>query len=467
MTDPRMSAPIAGLPDALAATPDVASVRLGTVIVGPDALAELSGVVSAVRGPRSGPVVVLTDAVPYARGDDPDIKATLVGSLAAERVTIGPSVAGDEARVHADEETVAEVLRRTRDADVLVSIGSGTLTDLGKVAAAQHDVPLVVVQSAASVNGFTDDQSVLLRDGAKRTTPSRYPDALVADTGIIGRAPLSLNAAGVGDLMSMFVAPADWLLASTLGMGPAYQQGLIDLVRPHGPRLLELAHGLEAGVAADVEDLTRLLALSGLTMGLAGCTAPSSGTEHVISHLLEMRLGEGAAWHGLQVGVATVVAVGLWQRVRRHLAQGGASFTLPDVDAVRGRVFEAFMPLDPSGRTARECWDGYARKLTWLTENPGRIESLLADWGRLDGALDPILMTPGGLADGLRGSAVPLRFTELGEGYDRATVEWAVAHGHLMRDRFTVADLADLLGIWDADDAAALLDDLAADGLAL
>ena len=73
MTDARMPAPIAGLSEALAATPGRPSVRLGTVIVGADALAELSGVVSAVRGQRSGPIVVLTDAVAYPRGGDPDI----------------------------------------------------------------------------------------------------------------------------------------------------------------------------------------------------------------------------------------------------------------------------------------------------------------------------------------------------------------------------------------------------------
>ncbi len=334
---------------------------------------------------------------------------------------------------------MAAVVTGTRAASVLVTIGSGTLTDLGKVAAAEHGIPLVV-QSAASVNGFTDDQSVLLRDGAKRTTPSRWPDALVADTGIISKAPVSLNAAGVGDLLSMFVAPADWLLASTLGLGPAYRPNLVDLVRPHGQRLLELAHGLEAGSEADLEDLTRLLALSGLTMGLAGCTAPSSGTEHVISHLLEMRLGEGAAWHGLQVGVATVVAAELWRRVRDHLASGGVSYELPEVDVVRARVEGAFLPLDPTGRTSRECWDGYARKLSWLTQHAERIDALLTGWAELDEALDPILVTPRSLADGLAGSAVPLRFPELGAGYDRETVTWAVAHGHLMRDRFTVAD---------------------------
>ena len=36
-------------------------------------------------------------------------------------------------------------------------------------------------------------------------------------------------------------------------------------------------------------------------------------------------------------------------------------------------------------------------------------------------------------------------------------VEWTLAHCNLMRDRFTVVDLAQLLGLWNRSDAAAVL----------
>ena len=40
---------------------------------------------------------------------------------------------------------------------------------------------------------------------------------------------------------------------------------------------------------------------------------------------------------------------------------------------------------------------------------------------------------------------------------DAATARWAVGHCHLMRNRFTVVDLLDLLGRWTDDDRAAVL----------
>jgi hypothetical protein len=52
-----------------------------------------------------------------------------------------------------------------------------------------------------------------------------------------------------------------------------------------------------------------------------------------------------------------------------------------------------------------------------------------------------------------------VRLSELGIA-DR-NARWALTHGHLGSDRFTVADLAFFMGIWDARDVDALLVDAA------
>ena len=92
--------------------------------------------------------------------------------------------------MHADAETLAAAVAAVGAADLLVTVGSGTLTDIGKYASSKLDgLPHIVVQTAASVNGFADDQSVLVIEGVKRTTPTRWPDRLIIDTDVISRAP--------------------------------------------------------------------------------------------------------------------------------------------------------------------------------------------------------------------------------------------------------------------------------------
>ncbi|MEU6083377.1 iron-containing alcohol dehydrogenase [Streptomyces sp. NPDC047108] len=464
MTAPGELRRLPGLEDvAAAAGVPVSALRLRHLVIGPRALDRTAAVVDELAAGRTGDIVVLTDDVPYA-GPYGEVRQVVTDTLGRSRPVRRVTLGGGTSRLHADATTLDRAAEGALGAAALVTVGSGTLADIGKVVAHRNDLPHAIIQTAASVNGFADDQSVLLISGTKRTTTSRWPDALIIDTDVIAAAPRDLNRAGVGDLMSMFTAPADWLLADALGLGRAYAPALVDLVRPHGPRLLEIAGRLDEQNPEDLADLSRLLTLSGMTMGLTGATAPSSGAEHVISHLLDMRLtadGREPAWHGEQVGIATLVAATVWRRVRAAVGEGAMPrLCPPDEERARARTMAAFTPLGEA--TAGECWRAYAGKLAALSD-PLRLTRLRTRWPEVQSRLDRLLADPAELVDAMRRAGSPVRFSDLGKGYDRETVTWAVANGHRMRDRVTVADLAELLGLWDDAFVECVLDEL--DGL--
>jgi glycerol-1-phosphate dehydrogenase [NAD(P)+] len=486
-----------GLRRELVGVPDGSRLRplgLGRVVSGAGAVDGLADVAAGLGRP-GGEVVVLAAATPISAGGR-DLRTVVEETLAARFivrwVTVGP---GDGA-VHADEPTLAAAASATADADCVVTVGSGTITDIGK-AAAGDGTPLVAVQTATSVNGYADPFSVLLRHGVKRTTPSRWPDALVVDAEVLLDAPPDLNRAGAGDLMAMFTANADWYLASAVhgqvppGPGPGddpspptggspgdppYHPAVGELVRARGPRLLELASGLgpavgRGGVQAPARpgpgplaELADLLTLSGIAMGVAGSTAPASGMEHAVSHLLEMAAtarGAPTSFHGTQVGVASVVAARTWAHVLRRVAGGGLErpARLPDLDAVRGRIGRAFAPVDPSGAMAAECFAGYAAKLQRLGSGGdpgGPLAALRASWAAHRDVLDRLLIEPAALADALRAAGLPTRFRDL--PVDDETARWALANCGLQRERFGVADLAMLLGAWEEADVDEVLD---------
>ena len=128
------------------------------------------------------------------------------------------------------------------------------------------------MQTADSVNGFADPFSVLLRDGVKRTTPTRWPDALVIDPTVLASAPAEMNVSGLGDQMAMFTATADWYLASLLGAGTLRRRsGLHRSSRAH-PREGRPAGrtGRSSAGADGLAELARILTLSGIAMGIAG-----------------------------------------------------------------------------------------------------------------------------------------------------------------------------------------------------
>jgi len=447
---------------------------LGQVITGPGALDALAGLVSELRRP-GGDVVVLAAATPITTGGR-DLRAIVEEALGAS-AAVDWAVLGADGLVYADEPTVAAAASAAAGAGCVITVGSGTVTDIGK-AAAPGAAPLIAVQTATSVNGYADPFSVLLRRGVKRTTPSRWPDALIIDPGVLADAPPELNRAGAGDMMAMFTATADWYLASavrgeTQDAGapdddrpgdPPYHPAVADLVRSRGPRLLDLAAGLGSGPDdGALSELAALLTLSGIAMGVAGSTAPASGMEHAVSHLLEMAAtaadrpggADHGNLHGTQVGVAAVVAARTWARVLARIEDGGLDRepVLPDPDAVRDLLVKEFSSVDPSGAMAAECFADYARKLRRLAPaGTSPLSSLGAAWPAHRRVLEKLLIGPAELTAALRAAGLPTRFRDLADPVDDATARWAVANCARQRQRFGVADLAMLLGAWqDAD----------------
>ena len=432
-------------------------VGISSIDIGRGALQRVPGALARLGGAAAG-VTILAESVrlDYKGDDARDVVTRLVAARAPVRVV---SVPAHNGRAHADAATIDAAVQLVTGAGALVTVGSGTLTDIGKAVSRRlGGLPHVVVQTALSVNGYADDQSVLLVDNVKRTVPSRWPDALVADTDVLAGAPSHLNAAGVGDLMAMFTAPADWQLATLLDMGSGYSPLLVSMVRDCGPDLLRAAPLLAGRDPGAIECVARILTLSGITMGAAGSTAPSSGAEHTISHLIEMagnRRGAAEAFHGAQVGASTALAALVWRRTRDVLASGAARPRFPADSEMEPVVRAAFGQLDPSGAMGEECWRGYRAKLARWRSNRDRIMDM--DWAAVDAAIAPLLLEPEALIDALAAAGSPVRFGELDPPVPPGTVRWALANCHLMRDRFSIVDLAWFLGAWDAGAAEDVL----------
>ncbi len=446
-------------------------VGLHRVVVDANAVHELADVVADELGragrPADGPVVVLGDATTIERDGD-DLKA-LVHELLGKRFAVRPVVLrGAHATLHVDDEAMDAATAAVEGAACVVSVGGGTVSDIAKVAVSRTgDTPLVVVQTAASVDGYADDVSVVLRGGVKRTIPSRWPSALVVDLTTVTQAPDRLTAAGYGEVLSLFTAPADWYLASIFGLDDTFHPVSRTLFAGFDRGLAEWSSGVGAREPAALEHLVRTLAIRGILGGVTGTTACLSGTEHLVSHLLDMYHDahhRPVGLHGAQVGVGSVVSAAAWTHLLAVLdpvALGSSRYPwdalFPDPASRRDAVFAAFADVDPSGARGQECWNDYETKLTrWAKARP-TVEAALRDWERHRAVIEDVLVGPGVLRAGLAAAGAAGRFADLDPAVDDATARWAVGHCHLMRNRFTVIDLLDLLGHWTEEDRAAVL----------
>ena len=416
--------------------------------VGPAVAAALA----SAGKPARAAIVVLTDKTAIKRKGR-DLNELVMAQLSSDHAVTRVTLDDGHLTLHADDTILDRAAEAVKDADLVVSIGSGTMTDIGKVATNRNNnIPQVAVQTAASVDGFTDNVSVILRNGVKRTIPSRWPTIVLADVVTIAEAPRELNTSGFGEAISLFTAPADWYLSNLVGLDNTFHPASMNLLKAAAAEPPTWSGGIARGEVAATQQLTRLLALRGIVSGVSNTTACLSGVEHVISHMLDLHhvaIHQPIGLHGAQVGVASLVASRLWRRAIETDLIKHASLKRPDAAAMQQRIHQAFAHLGTDGAIAAECWRDCQKKLALVEANWARFESVVEERKMHSAEFNKMVQPSGTLYAALKASGGPATFPALNPSISPALARWATANCHLMRNRFNLVDLLDMMGLWN------------------
>lgn len=216
---------------------------------------------------------------------------------------------------------VEQVMEEGKGADVILSIGTGSLNDICRYACYKTGQPFAIFATAPSMDGFLSQQAPIMTNGFKITYDAKAPELLLADVDILAESPTELKAAGLGDLIGKYTALADWKVA-TLTTGEYYCEAIAEKMREAVNQAVALAKsGL--GQTTDrgyAQSLMEALALSGLMIYLSGCTRPASGAEHHLSHFWEMQYaanGWNQLYHGKKVGIGAAIVADIYHNITK------------------------------------------------------------------------------------------------------------------------------------------------------
>jgi glycerol-1-phosphate dehydrogenase [NAD(P)+] len=365
-------------------------------------------------------------------------------------------------QVHTDFPQINFVKAHLQANSAVLSVGSGTVTDIAKHACYVFQqeqniqpLPFVVYQTANSVSAYTSNMAPTFVDGVKRTLPSRYPDVLICDLETLRDAPRSMTVAGVGDLLAAFNSYADWWLAYRLGLDSTYTEFAQILMGPLDEIFLDQAKGLRAGTLESTAVLAKLIALGGLAMSLSHATAPLSGFEHVMSHVLDLvaeQKQRPLAQHGTQVALATLLTTGAYETFFDEFVPEEVNLEncYPIEQQMQARIEEAFNSLDPGGRVAAECWSDYRIKLEAWHAHRADFEEALRDWSGIRAQLSSLVKPPEVAARILHAISSPVSFADLTPPPTESEVRFAFRSAPLIRRRFTLGDMFVFLN-WDQE----------------
>ncbi len=214
--------------------------------------------------------------------------------------------------VHPDEEKIEMVrLALMQGYDVGVAVGAGVICDITRYVTFKLGMPFICAPTAASVDGFVSDSAAVTLKGAKHTLPAQAPVAVIADLRVIANAPKYLAASGVGDMLSKYIAIADWKIGN-LYTGEYYCPYVAKLTLEAVDGIVDSVEEIKQGKAEGMRKLMYGLLLSGICMQMTKITRSASSFEHHYSHFLEVIPYNNVkkdALHGEKVGIATLLAV--------------------------------------------------------------------------------------------------------------------------------------------------------------
>jgi glycerol-1-phosphate dehydrogenase [NAD(P)+] len=373
----------------------------------------------------------------------------VAGNVVAETLSAGakPFVFEDP-DLYAEHRFVERLQSSLASHDAIpLSVGSGTINDITKLAAHRTGRQYLCVATAASMDGYTAYGSSITYRGSKQTFDCPAPVAVVADVDVIRAAPPELTAAGYADLLAKLTAGADWIVADALG------EELINplawsTVQGDLKRALADPSGCRAGDADAIERLTEGLMMGGFAMQATMTSRPASGAEHQFSHLWDMQHHEHNGQpvsHGFKVAVATVAVARLYEAlfeqfidVRRGVAawrawddvEADIRRLFPDIPELRDKALEETRAKHTSRQAVQTLLDALDRGLLGLRES-----------------LRKQLPSSAKLIQMLKAVGAPTEPEEIGIPRQRLRDSYRLAY-HIRR-RFTILDVAVLSGLLD------------------
>jgi glycerol-1-phosphate dehydrogenase [NAD(P)+] len=231
--------------------------------------------------------------------------------------------------LHAEWTFIEMLDERLASTDAIaVAVGSGTINDLCKLCSYHQSRPYMCVATAASVDGYSSFGASVTYKNMKQTFTCPAPKAILADVGVMVRAPKEMTAAGYADLAAKIPAGAEWIVADFVGSEPIHNEAW-HIVQDGLKEALADPEGVAALRPEAIAPLVEGLMLSGFAMQAARSSRPASCTDHLFSHLWNMRnhtYNGVTPSHGFQVSVGTLFMCAMFDEAYK------SDFTALDVD---------------------------------------------------------------------------------------------------------------------------------------
>ena len=225
------------------------SPKLKKAIIEPGAISALPEILGEYGAKKA---FVLADENTFEAAGD-----RVVAQLKKAKVEFKSFIMGKE-RIEPDERAVGSViLHYDATCDVLVSIGSGVINDIGKIVANIAKIPYIIVGTAPSMDGYASATSSVIRDDLKVSVDSKCPDVVIGDLDVLCNSPAHMILSGLGDMIAKYISICEWRISQVIN-GEYYCERIAGLINTALKKCVDNAEGVitksQEAVKAVMED---------------------------------------------------------------------------------------------------------------------------------------------------------------------------------------------------------------------
>lgn len=303
-----------------------------TILMGHDVIDRLPEMCESFRFDRSG--LIVTGENTY------DAAGKRVEDIMSEKYDIHVLKTGNATLDNLEK--VKSVIRETRSKFIL-AVGGGSKIDLSKIAADDMRLSFISVPTNAAHDGIASGRASLKMEAGPQSIAASSPLGVLADTEIICKSPYRYLASGCADVISNLTALKDWEFAHRL-RNEEFSRSAYSLSEYSAETIMENSELIRPELEESVWVALRPIIISGVSMSVAGSSRPTSGSEHMFSHAIDI-MYPGRAMHGEQCGVGSIMMMylhgGDWEVIRDALDNIGAPTTGRQIGLKDEEVIEA------------------------------------------------------------------------------------------------------------------------------
>ena len=319
----------------------------------------------------------------------------------------------------------------SKEYENIIVIGSGSLIDLCKFVSFKNNQNLIVFCSSLTAAATTSTVS-LTNDGVKETIKSKIAQSIIIDLDNLRMAPLRLLRSALGDVLCRSTCQIDWL-TSHLFLSTEYDETPFALQYEDERLLLDNSYKILEGDYDTLAALSRMTLLNGIAAIIIGSTHAGSMGEHLISHYIDMFMGEQhpGTLHGEQVAVTTL----LLSKIQNQIINFSDTLVFKKLNITDNNFRELF-----GDKIFNQMYEQFKKKY-FDGEKLDNLNNLLEKkWPEQKTILKKHLLPTESIEKALKNCGAPTNNVEL--RIPNNFYNLAIKNSFLLRDRFSYLDVA-------------------------